>query len=323
MKHTKRLLALLLALVLALGLAMPAMAAVNWDDIIVTPPQDLFVPYGESYTLSVEVVAPAGAEVSYQWHRRVTVLGSRFNVGWSDLIPGATSPTLQLNPGDDFYAPVPGTSNDGTHVQKLYCTIVIAGGDLVNESMWSATVTMEGAAWEDQFKTIVQPQDMTVKHGESIVLSAQANKPDGVSEVTYQWYRSINKDDTGIYYQAIEGATAPTLQLHPGNFDYPEQSGSIAYNRYFQDAGHFAEWYFCVSTAVDSVTGLSKTSSSRAAYVKVRAAFGEKLYSVTLEPFVYAIQACFGLILFAGPFSFLFWPVFLVQRYFGNVRGLF
>ena len=44
MKHTKRILAVLLALVLALGLAMPAMAAVHVDDCA--------QPHSQSFTPS-------------------------------------------------------------------------------------------------------------------------------------------------------------------------------------------------------------------------------------------------------------------------------
>ena len=70
MKHTKKLLALLLAALLALGLSAPAMAEVNWDDFyfISQPPAKLTIPFGEDFTLSVEVNVPAEVEVTYDWH---------------------------------------------------------------------------------------------------------------------------------------------------------------------------------------------------------------------------------------------------------------
>ena len=100
MKHTKRLLALLLALVLALSLALPAMAvspqsAINWDDFyIIRQPQSQTIRYGDSFTLSVEVNVPAGAEVRFQWRRAEG--GGRF-------IENATSSELHISPGDPHY----------------------------------------------------------------------------------------------------------------------------------------------------------------------------------------------------------------------------
>jgi len=94
MKHTKKLLALLLVLLLAFGLAMPATAAVNWDEFKITKqPQGLTIKEGESFTLSVEVNVPAGLEVEYQWRR-----GSTF-------IKNATSPQLHLSPDHPMYPP--------------------------------------------------------------------------------------------------------------------------------------------------------------------------------------------------------------------------
>ena len=47
------------------------MAATDWDDfyIITQPPENLYVPYGESFALSVEVNVPDGVDaVTYQWY---------------------------------------------------------------------------------------------------------------------------------------------------------------------------------------------------------------------------------------------------------------
>ena len=68
MKSTKRILATILILTLALSLAIPAVAAVNWDDFRITKqPHDPKIAHGEILTLSVEVNVPGGVEVEYQW----------------------------------------------------------------------------------------------------------------------------------------------------------------------------------------------------------------------------------------------------------------
>jgi len=68
MKHTKKLLALLLTLALALPFALPATAAVDWNEFKITKqPQDPRITHGEILTLSVEVIVPDGVEVEYQW----------------------------------------------------------------------------------------------------------------------------------------------------------------------------------------------------------------------------------------------------------------
>jgi len=61
-------------------------ARVNWNDFyIVAQPEGMTIPYGASFTLSVEVNIPDGVEVAYQWYR-----------GNSTRIEGATGPALHL-----------------------------------------------------------------------------------------------------------------------------------------------------------------------------------------------------------------------------------
>jgi len=96
MKHTKKLLTLLLALALGLGLGAPAAFAqttVDWDDFyILTQPQAAIVPYGSSFTLSVEVNVPEGVKVvSYVWRPYIGTLGA------------GTGSVLHLSPGDYAY----------------------------------------------------------------------------------------------------------------------------------------------------------------------------------------------------------------------------
>jgi len=103
MKFTKRMLATLLTLALAFALALPATAAVNWDEFKITKqPQDLTIKHGDSFTLSIEVAVPAGVEVEYQWYRS-PFAGSEND---STRISGATTSLLQLSNTDTNYPPV-------------------------------------------------------------------------------------------------------------------------------------------------------------------------------------------------------------------------
>ena len=103
MNFTKRILAVILTLALAFLLTLPAMAAVNWNELSITKqPQNLTIKNGESFTLSVEVNVPAGAEVEYQWYRS-PFAGSEND---STRISGATQPVLQLSNTDTNYPPV-------------------------------------------------------------------------------------------------------------------------------------------------------------------------------------------------------------------------
>jgi len=155
MKNTKKLLALLLVLLLDFGLALPAMAAVNWDEFyIITEPQGKTVPYGLDITLSVEVNIPAGVKVTYQW------FSNRGGAGF----PVSTRPVMQLSPSDFGY---PRSSQPYYEASdSYYCKITAveedAGGNPVGPEryFWSSsayvTVTAEREMnlWEKTKKTI-------------------------------------------------------------------------------------------------------------------------------------------------------------------------
>ena len=157
MKLTKKLLALLLTLALALSLALPAMAAVNWDEFhIITQPQSMTVIRGDSFTLSVEVNVPDGAEVEYQW-RRGPVGGSEDS---STRIYGATEPDLQISSNDDHY---PFLNN----YYDYYCEITAyekdAGDTVLSSQMLTSDrarvtpVEKEKTFWEKVYSVTLEP----------------------------------------------------------------------------------------------------------------------------------------------------------------------
>lgn len=317
MKHLQKSLALFLVFALGLSLALPAMAAVNWNKFyFIKQPQDLFVPYGESYTLSVEVNIPSGVEkVQYQWYR--TFAGDEISVSQS------YEPTLQLCPGDACYAP-PTNSNDAdTHIQKFTCRVTAyADAGYQQETIRSnyIRVEVEGPPWEKQFRIITPPpEELRVKHGESFTLNVEMSIPEEADEVTYEW----SQRDYG--HVLIEDATGPTLHLNPGDPDYP--SGDVRFGSPLPNG--YDGTYYCEITAIDKATGLSKKLSTRTV-VTVEGSFLEKLYSVTLKPFAEGIFVFELAYYVAGPFALLGLPLILILYlplvfgiFVANFKGLF
>lgn len=154
MKHIKRVLAIAVALSLAFTLAMPAMAiVVDWSEfrIVTQPPEYLYVPYGESFTLSVEVNVPDGVdEVKYQWYQ----YRDYENDG---LIAGATASTLQLSPGDPAY-PAPPNREGALCDMRYYCAVT-AFANGVERQLWcnSVYVTAEGSFWDKLYCLTIEP----------------------------------------------------------------------------------------------------------------------------------------------------------------------
>jgi len=96
----KKLFAVLMAglMLFCLGAATPAAAVVGestveWDDFrVITQPQAVTVPFGSSFTLSVEVNVPAGTEVvSYVWRP------------YSGMHGADAGSVLHVSPGDPMY----------------------------------------------------------------------------------------------------------------------------------------------------------------------------------------------------------------------------
>jgi hypothetical protein len=151
MKFTKRILAALLTLALALTLTLPAAAAVNWDDFrITTQPQSQTIIHGDSFTLSVEVEAPAGVEVEYQWYLRTRGGGSK-------PIEGATAKDFYcsstyieypyVNNYDEYYCEISGYEKD-TDGTVLSSKVLTSGRARVDAEREVKKLTFWGKIWE-------------------------------------------------------------------------------------------------------------------------------------------------------------------------------
>lgn len=128
MKHTKKLLALLLTALLAFALAAPAMA-VDRDDITITGPTSA-VPFGQAFTLSVSVELPDGTEIeSYQW---------KFFYGSSQQIEGATDSILRVAPGQPAYPK--GTEPFWPAQYKYSCSVTLAEKDAQGNTVGTQTI---------------------------------------------------------------------------------------------------------------------------------------------------------------------------------------
>ena len=115
MKFTKRLFAVILTMALALGLAMPAMATVNWNEYNFNKhPENKTINHGDSFTLSVDVKVPVGATVEYQWYYRSYL-------SETGLIENATSHELSLAPDSPYY---PGSKKIGGTWGEYRCQII-------------------------------------------------------------------------------------------------------------------------------------------------------------------------------------------------------
>jgi len=174
-----------------------------------------------------------------------------------------------------------------------------------------AEAPMEAAAvnWDDFYIITQPPKNLYVKRGESFTLSVEVNIPEGV-EVTYQWYAYETPSD-----RPIAGATAPSLQLGPGEAYYPNMWGA---------AGSRYGYYTFGITATDNVSGQTKKLSIWPVAVSVEGTFFEKLYSVTFEPLVFGFSRMGDYFGFGGPFALLFGlPYDVIQRYINSFKGLF
>jgi len=164
------------------------------------------------------------------------------------------------------------------------------------------------ANWDDFYIVTQPPENLFIPRGEGFTLNVEVNIPEGVKRVTYQW-RCI--DRTG--HRDLEGATEATLRLNSGDPNYPNSTNS----RDFPGSAYYI-MYYCIVTGYDDA-GSSKIRSSISSDVAVEGSFGRKLYSLTLEPFVYAFF--YGIDAYIV--GLVFYPVFLVQRFIDNFKVVF
>ncbi len=115
MKISKRILSVFLALALAAGIFAPCAFAqeaeqgVNWEEFyFITQPQDTYFFNGDSFTLSVEVNAPEGVELSYQWVPIYNEIGV------------VDTQTLTIDKDDPRY---PSLDSIKTYERDFYCEV--------------------------------------------------------------------------------------------------------------------------------------------------------------------------------------------------------
>lgn len=155
----KHIFSVFLAVCLLAGLmvvgAVPALAAVNWDDfyIITQSTEALTVPFGTAFTLSVEVNIPAGAEVTYQWGQ--VIRGRPYSYKMED----ATEPVFKCSAGDYGYPNAPSGAPYAEQSKEYACTITAVekdgSGNVVDSAVFvtqGVTVTVlaerEATRWE-------------------------------------------------------------------------------------------------------------------------------------------------------------------------------
>jgi len=163
-----------------------------------------------------------------------------------------------------------------------------------------ALPAMAAVNWSD-FRITKQPQNLTIKHGDSFTLSVKVNVPDGV-EVEYQWYGGSNR---------IKNATASELYLGPDDQYYPDD----------YSLGGASSSFFCEITAYDEDnSGDKRTIWSDTAHVTTKRTISGKLLDVTIAPFGYAFSAIMAAPVFIPifPLAYLgFLVYFFVQGFIG------
>jgi len=161
----------------------------------------------------------------------------------------------------------------------------------------------------NEFRITKQPENLTIKHGDSFTLSVEVNLPTGVTDVEYQWYnRSLNP---------IGNATSPELHLNSGDPHYPEDS------RF--GGGSSAQFQVWITAYVKNASGdvvVEKRLRSNTVNVRTERTSLGKFLDVTIAPFGYAFSATI-----VAPGFILIFPLayigFLFYFYYLGLRGLF
>jgi hypothetical protein len=179
-----------------------------------------------------------------------------------------------------------------------------------------ALPAMAAVDWTE-FKITKQPQDLTIKYGDSFTLSVEVAVPEGV-EVEYQWYYRDGSSGNAI---PIENATSLELQVKPDALFYPEnvRFGGATIN------------YTCQATAYAKDEAgniiLPKKHLGSSVDVKTERTTSGRLYDLFIAPFEYAfgttvalISMTYGILIPVSPLAFLFGLVF---GFVEGLRGLF
>jgi hypothetical protein len=171
-----------------------------------------------------------------------------------------------------------------------------------------ALPAMAAVNW-DEFRITKQPQDLTIKHGDSFTLSVEVNVPDGVHEVTYQWYnKSLNP---------IENATSSELHFRPDDSYYPTDS------RLGGSQAEFQVWITAyIKNADDVVVVVRRILSNTVSVQTERTALG-KFLDVTIAPFGYAFSSVIATAPVSVPLFPLAYLYWLVLAYISGFRALF
>jgi len=300
MKHTKKLLALLLAAILALGISAPAMAeeelleaqsiGVTQDDIIITNHQ--IVSYREPFSLSVEASPPEGVEiVSYQWWFR------REYSAPQEQIEGATNPTIHAAYGDPYY--LEPTKISGV-VPRFSCVVTFAAKDAQGNVTDTAAIRSQESnvlmqpLWS--FPDILYTRDVTARQGESFTLRVDVNAPEGV-EVSYRWGKSGGT--------TIEDETGPELHVAYGGPNYPK----ALYPYWIAK-----EYYSCHITLVEK-DAQGNTVDKRAEYVSITVTMDSPERRKNIWDFIWhdlIVGSFSGVLAFLTISAFFTgWPLFL------------
>ena len=164
MKHTKRLLALLLAFALTLGLALPAAAIINldgtepdWDGdplirplsdtinpnpampVITRQPQKASASSCTGFTLSIQAEAPNGDPLRYEWYQ--------VRKGTDDWLVSEDASFSMAICIDSIDA--------GTEQFQYYCVVYNANDDSLFVQSETATVTITFGAMPRSWRMIV------------------------------------------------------------------------------------------------------------------------------------------------------------------------
>ena len=166
----------------------------------------------------------------------------------------------------------------------------------------------------DEFMFSKRPQNITIRQGDSFTLSAEVRVPNGVAEVTYQWYYFSGTS------RRIEGATTHELRLGPDSPFYPQ----------YERLGGASAIFIVGITAYEKDGGgdvvSSRTLQASAIVSTERTSLG-RLYDLTIMPFVQGFGAVvaltsmtMGLLL---PFAQIIFIGGLIFAYIQSFIGLF